>query len=103
MNKTLLRAASLALLMSPAPFAAAQSASYPAKTVRWIVPFSPGGSVNACVGGLGVNRAYAVDACNGRPVFNLDASTEPGPPCTCANATHSSAGAGAPRLLHLRP
>ena len=35
--------------------------------------FSPGASVNACVGGLGVNRAYAVDACNGRPVYNLDA------------------------------
>ena len=46
MNKTLLRAASLAMLMSPAPFAAAQSAGYPAKTVRWIVPFSPGGSVD---------------------------------------------------------
>ena len=41
--------------------------------------FSPGGSVNACVGGIGVNRAYAVDVCNGSPVFNLDASTTPGP------------------------
>ncbi len=46
MNKTLLRAASFAMLMSPAPFAAAQSAGYPAKTVRWIVPFAPGGSVD---------------------------------------------------------
>ena len=41
--------------------------------------FSPGDSINACVGGVGVNRAYAVDACNGWPVYNLDASTEPGP------------------------
>jgi len=41
--------------------------------------FSPGDSINACVGGIGVNRAYAVDTCNGWPVYNLDASTEPGP------------------------
>lgn len=41
--------------------------------------FSPGGAVNACVGGIGVNRLYEVDVCNGRPVTNLDGSTEPGP------------------------
>jgi len=41
--------------------------------------FAPGGAVNACVGGIGVNRLYEVDVCNGRPVTNLDGSTEPGP------------------------
>jgi type IV pilus assembly protein PilY1 len=41
--------------------------------------FSPGARVEACVGGLGINRRYQVDACNGRPVNNLDGSTEPGP------------------------
>ncbi len=41
--------------------------------------FAPGGSVNVCVGGIGVNRAYAVDACSGRPVFNLDAGVETEP------------------------
>ena len=41
--------------------------------------FSPGGAVAACVGGLGVNRAYEVDACSGSPLTNLDGSTEPGP------------------------
>jgi type IV pilus assembly protein PilY1 len=41
--------------------------------------FAPGGAVSTCVGGLGVNRLYEVDACNGRPVNNLDGSTEPGP------------------------
>ncbi len=41
--------------------------------------FAPGEQVSACAGGLGVNRAYQVDACNGRPVNNLDGSTEPAP------------------------
>lgn len=41
--------------------------------------FAPGGSVSACVGGVGVNRAYEINACNGRPVTNLDRGTEPGP------------------------
>ena len=46
MNKLLLFALSLALTMSPPTFAAAQSTSYPAKPIRWIVPFAPGGSVD---------------------------------------------------------
>lgn len=41
--------------------------------------FSPASNVSACAGGLGVNRAYQVDTCNGRPINNLDGSTEPGP------------------------
>lgn len=41
--------------------------------------FSPGASVSSCEGGTGINRAYQVDVCNGRPVNNLDGSTEPGP------------------------
>ena len=35
----------LALIISPAKFAAAQT-SYPVKPIRWIVPFAPGGSVD---------------------------------------------------------
>jgi type IV pilus assembly protein PilY1 len=41
--------------------------------------FSPGGSVSACVGGLGVNRAYEVDVCNGRALNNLDGSLDSEP------------------------
>ena len=41
--------------------------------------FSPGGSVSACVGGLGINRLYEVDVCNGRAVTNLDGSLESEP------------------------
>ena len=41
--------------------------------------FSPGGAIAACVGGLGVNRAYEVDTCSGSPVTNLDGSSENGP------------------------
>jgi len=41
--------------------------------------FAPSERVSACSGGLGVNRAYQVDACNGWPVNNLDGSSEPGP------------------------
>ncbi|KAB2860588.1 MAG: PQQ-binding-like beta-propeller repeat protein, partial [Bauldia sp.] len=41
--------------------------------------FAPSAQVSACAGGLGVNRGYVVDACNGNPVNNLDGSTEPGP------------------------
>jgi type IV pilus assembly protein PilY1 len=41
--------------------------------------FSPSAGVSACVGGLGVNRAYEVALCNGRPLTNLDGSLESAP------------------------
>lgn len=46
MKTALLFAVSLAVVMSPARYAAAQSGNYPAKPIRWIVPFPPGGSVD---------------------------------------------------------
>jgi tripartite-type tricarboxylate transporter receptor subunit TctC len=46
MKTGLLFAVSFAMAMSPARFAAAQSVNYPAKPIRWIVPFPPGGSVD---------------------------------------------------------
>lgn len=46
MKTILLCAVACAMVMSPARFAAAQSGSYPAKPIRWIVPFPPGGSVD---------------------------------------------------------
>src|SRR5688572_30898442 len=46
MKTILLFAVCFAIGMSPARFAAAQSANYPAKPIRWIVPFPPGGSVD---------------------------------------------------------
>jgi tripartite-type tricarboxylate transporter receptor subunit TctC len=46
MNKVVLCATSLAIALSCAELALAQSASYPAKPIRWIVPFAPGGSVD---------------------------------------------------------
>jgi tripartite-type tricarboxylate transporter receptor subunit TctC len=39
-------AVSFAMAMSPAKVANAQSENYPAKPIRWIVPFPPGGSVD---------------------------------------------------------
>ncbi len=45
MKKALL-AASFVLAISPIEYATAQSATYPARTIRWIVPFAPGGSVD---------------------------------------------------------
>ncbi|QOJ31874.1 MAG: hypothetical protein HRU81_07095 [Gammaproteobacteria bacterium] len=41
--------------------------------------FAPGAGVSACAGGLGINRAYQVGICNGRPLTNLDGSSEDGP------------------------
>ncbi|MGZ5124150.1 MAG: Bug family tripartite tricarboxylate transporter substrate binding protein [Burkholderiales bacterium] len=46
MKTVLLLVVSLAMAVSPARFAVAQSANYPAKPIRWIVPFPPGGSVD---------------------------------------------------------
>lgn len=39
--------------------------------------FSPTEAVASCAGGVGINRAYQVDVCNGRPVTNLDGSADP--------------------------
>ena len=46
MKTILLFAVSFAMAMSPAKVANAQSENYPAKPIRWIVPFPPGGSVD---------------------------------------------------------
>lgn len=45
-------------------------------TVTSFTSFSPGASANSCAAGLGVNRLYQVDTCNGRPVNNLDGSID---------------------------
>lgn len=44
--KTTLTVVSFAVVMSTAGLAGAQSGGYPAKPIRWIVPFPPGGSVD---------------------------------------------------------
>ncbi len=41
--------------------------------------FSPVAKVSSCAGGIGLNRRYQVDACNGRPVTNLDGSADSDP------------------------
>jgi len=41
--------------------------------------FAPSRRPGSCAGGVGTNRSYQVDACNGRPINNLDGSTESGP------------------------
>ena len=46
MKTIVLLAVSFAMAMSPAKVANAQSENYPAKPIRWIVPFPPGGSVD---------------------------------------------------------
>src|SRR5687767_8756265 len=46
MKKVLLFSVSFAIGISCAESALAQSASYPTKPIRWIVPFAPGGSVD---------------------------------------------------------
>ena len=46
MKTIALCAVSFVMLMSLAKVAGAQSENYPAKPIRWIVPFPPGGSVD---------------------------------------------------------
>jgi type IV pilus assembly protein PilY1 len=41
--------------------------------------YAPDSSVSACAGGLGTNRSYIVNACNGSPVNNLNDPTGLGP------------------------
>jgi tripartite-type tricarboxylate transporter receptor subunit TctC len=55
--KTTLGVISFAVVMSSAGFACAQSGGYPAKPIRWIVPFPPGGSVDTLARTVGVGLA----------------------------------------------
>ncbi len=57
MKTILLFAIAFTTAMNPARFAAAQSANYPAKPIRWIVPFPPGGSVDTLARTVGLKLA----------------------------------------------
>jgi tripartite-type tricarboxylate transporter receptor subunit TctC len=58
--KTMLRIAALALALSAGGFAGAQSGGYPAKPIRWIVPFPPGGSVDTLARTVGAGLAKSL-------------------------------------------
>jgi hypothetical protein len=45
-NKIVLIAVTLAVAIAPPRFAAAETENYPVRTIRLIVPFPPGGSVD---------------------------------------------------------
>jgi len=57
MMTILLSIVSFAFAVLTAEFAGAQSGSYPAKAIRWIVPFPPGGSVDTLARTVGMGLA----------------------------------------------
>jgi len=57
MMTILLSIVSFAFAVLTAEFAGAQSGSYPAKAIRWIVPFPPGGSVDTLARRVGMGLA----------------------------------------------